>query len=264
MTRFAASALAAAAFISAAATSAGAQDFRWSGRLAAGKAIEVATVVGDVRALPSSGNTVEAVAEMRGTTLPVRVVEHEDGVTLCVVYPTSGGRGRMDAGDHCSHNGNLREPPRVDFTVRVPAGVRFVGRTVQGDVRTESLRSPVRASTVSGAIDVRTSEEAQASSVSGDVRVSMGRLPRSGTLRFSTVSGDVRLTLPSNAGAQLRLNTLSGEIDSEFPLTVTARGSRNGGSRVRVGQKVEATLGRGGPTIDINTVSGDVELNRGS
>ncbi|MBD0320344.1 MAG: DUF4097 family beta strand repeat protein [Gemmatimonadetes bacterium] len=263
MTRFAASALAAAALIAAAAPG-HAQDFRWSGRLAPGKAIEVVTVVGDVRAVPSSGNTVEAVAEMEGGTLPVRVVEHEDGVTLCVVYPTSGGRGRIDSGDHCSQNGNLKDPPQVDFTVRVPAGVRFVGRTVQGDVRAEALRSPVRASTVSGSVDVRTSEEAQASSVSGDLRVSMGRLPRSGTLRFSTVSGDVRLTLPASVGAELRLNTLSGEIDSEFPLMVTARGSRNGGSRVRIGQKVEATLGRGGPTIDINTVSGDVELNRGS
>jgi hypothetical protein len=32
---------------------------------------------------------------------------------------------------------------------------------------------------------------------------------------------------------------------------------------VRVGHNVRATIGRGGPEIEIRTVSGDVELKRG-
>ena len=234
-------------------------DFRWSGRVAQGKEIEVVGVVGDIRALPASGGQAEVVAEMREGRLPVRVVEHEEGVTFCVVYPNqrpSGGNGR------CGTTGNVgNDPPRADFTVRVPAGVRFAGRSVTGDVRAQGLRGAVRASTVSGEVDVQTSEEAEASTVSGDVRVAMGRLPRTGSLRFNTVSGSVRLVLPSDAGAELRVSTVSGDLDSDFELRLNGRDSRSS-SWVRVGQNIRATIGRGGPSIEIRTVSGDVELGR--
>lgn len=239
-------------------------DFRWSGRVAQGKEIEVVGVVGDIRALPASGGQVEIVAEMRDGRVPVRVVEHEDGVTLCVVYPNqrpSSNNGRGNG--RCGMTGNVgNDPPRVDFTVRVPAGVRFAGRSVTGDVRAQGLRGAVRASTVSGGVDVQTSEEAEASTVSGDVRVAMGRLPRSGSLRFNTVSGSVRLVLPSDAGAELRVNTVSGDVDSDFELRLNSRDNR-GRSFVRVGHNIRATIGRGGPEIEIRTVSGDVELERG-
>ncbi len=240
-----------------------AQDYRWSGRLAPGKEIEVVGVVGDIRAVAASGNTVEVVGEMRDGRLPVRVVEHEDGVTLCVVYPTrsGSGRGNSSGSGRCRQEGSIvNDPPRVDFTVRVPAGVRFAGRTVQGDVRAEGMRGPVSASTVSGGVDVQTSDVAEASSVSGDVRVSMGRLPRDGSMRFSTVSGDVRLILPADAGAELRANTVSGEIDTDFPMRMEA--SSRGNSWVRVGQRVRGTIGRGGAELEISTVSGDIELRR--
>ncbi|HEX8829644.1 MAG TPA: DUF4097 family beta strand repeat-containing protein [Longimicrobium sp.] len=256
--------LAAAALLAPAALEA--QDYRWSGRLAAGKEIEVVGVVGEIRAVAASGNTVEVVGEMRDGRLPVRVIEHEDGVTLCVVYPTrsnsrSTGRGNGSGSGRCRQEGSIvNNPPRVDFTVRVPAGVRFAGRTVQGDVRAEGMRGPVSASTVSGGVDVQTSDVAEASSVSGDVRVSMGRMPRDGSLRFSTVSGDVRLTLPADAGAELRANTVSGEIDTDFPLRMEA--TSRGTGWVRVGQRVRGTIGRGGPELEISTVSGDIELRR--
>lgn len=237
-------------------------DFRWNGRVAQGKEVEVVGVVGDIRAVLSSGSQVEVVAQMPDGNVPVRVVEHEGGVTLCVMYPTVRGGGRTSSSGRCGTTGNIgNDPPAVNFTVRVPAGVAFAGRTVSGDVEARGLRGSVSATTVSGGVDVETSEDAEATSVSGDLRVAMGRLPRTGSLRFNTVSGDVRVVLPAGTDANLRINTLSGEVDSDFPLQMRARG--NGGSFVRVGQQIQATIGRGGTGIEIHTVSGDVELHRG-
>lgn len=229
-------------------------DFRWSGRLAAGQEVEIVAITGDIRAEPAGGSTLEVTGEMRGRRVPVRVVQHEGGVAFCVEYPDArvgGSNGR------CPSYNNVRDPDAVNFTVRVPEGVRFIARTVQGDVEARDLRGPVRASTVSGGVDVRTSDVAEASSVSGDLRVAMGRMPRDGSLRFSSVSGDVRLTLPADAGAQLSASTVSGDIDSDFPLTLSGRG------RSWPGRRIQATLGRGGPELRISTVSGDIQLERG-
>src|SRR5882672_10526372 len=70
-----------------------AQDFNWHGRLAAGKRLEVKGVNGDVRAVLASG--AEAVVNARKHSrrsdpdeVEIKVVESDDGITICAVYPT--------------------------------------------------------------------------------------------------------------------------------------------------------------------------------
>src|SRR5688572_33443188 len=84
--------LAAALFSS----TAGAQDFTWSGNIAQGRAIEIKGVNGDVRAEPSGSNQVEVVAVKSArrddpASVRIQVVPHEGGVTICAVYPSREG-----------------------------------------------------------------------------------------------------------------------------------------------------------------------------
>src|SRR5262245_28277585 len=72
-------------------------DFRWNGRLAAGQSIEIRGINGDIRATASGSGDVEVTATKqarRGNPDEVRieVVPHSGGVTICAVYPSSGGR----------------------------------------------------------------------------------------------------------------------------------------------------------------------------
>ena len=55
----------------------------------------------------------------------------------------------------------------VHFDVRVPSGVGFVGRTVNGEVNAESLQSDAEAHTVNGSVRLTTSGLAVASTVNG-------------------------------------------------------------------------------------------------
>src|SRR5256885_11373331 len=122
-----------------------AQDFQWHGAIPQGHSIEIKGVNGDVRAEPSGSNEVEVVAEKRANrdnpdTVRIEVVPHAGGVTICAVYPTREGSkpnecrpgkdGRMN-----TQNNDVQ----VRFTVRVPAGVTFVGKTVNGEVEATRL-----------------------------------------------------------------------------------------------------------------------------
>jgi DUF4097 and DUF4098 domain-containing protein YvlB len=167
---------------------------------------------------------------------------------------------------------NVRdEDADVEFVVRVPAGVKLSARSVSGDVEARDLRGPVDARSVSGDVHVTSAGEVRAASVSGDVFASLGRIPSRG-LEFRSVSGDVTLELPSGTDADFSARTLSGEIDSDFPLTIEGRRGRGddddddrGGwprVRVRVGHNMRAHLGRGGPELNVTTVSGDINLRR--
>jgi hypothetical protein len=269
------------------------QDFHWSGRLARGEQITVKGIIGDVRAEPTGGDqvVVTAVRHGRGAErVRIETVRRADGVVICAVYPhdddddSHGWSIRRDRDDDdreprdaCNRGGNVSVHSghaSVDFTVRVPAGVRAQLATVTGDVYASGLHSPVRAASVSGGVHVSSDGPVQASSVSGDVEATLGRMGGQ-TLQFSSVSGDVTIRVPAGIDADFSARTLSGSIDSDFPLQLGTRDGRRRGRdddadddggpyriHVRIGQEAHGRLGRGGPELRVNTVSGDVSLVR--
>ena len=137
-------------------------DFNWHGRLAPGQSVEIKGVNGAIHAERSSGTEVTVEATKSGrhndpNSVTVQAVPHGDGVTICAVYPSSdwgrpnecqpGSGGRMNV-----NNNDVK----VEFTVHVPAGARFIGRTVNGEVEAASLAGDVQAHTVNGKIRIST------------------------------------------------------------------------------------------------------------
>src|SRR5512134_447105 len=216
-----------------------AQDFSWSGRVAAGKELEIKGVNGWVRAEAATGDEIVVTANKRAkdddpADVKIEVVEHAGGVTICAVYPTPE-RSRHEnecapgSGGHMNTEDN---DVKVDFTVKVPAGVRFTGHTVNGDVEAEGLGGDVDVATVNGDVSVTTRGRAEASTVNGGITVRMGRADWTGDLSFSTVNGG---------------------IETEFPLTVSGRfGMR----------RIRGTVGQGGRTLELETVNGSIRLRK--
>src|SRR5437899_12701052 len=222
--------LAGAACLALAPRAAAAQgEFHWNGKVAPGKSIEIKGVNGDVRAVASSGGgDVEVTAVKHAhrsdpDDVKIEVVPHEDGVTICAVYPGDGRReNTCDAGRGGQRNVRTNDVT-VDFTVRVPAGVRFVGKTVNGDVAAADLSGDVEANTVNGSIRISTSGSAEAQTVNGSIEASFGRATWSDALEFRTVNGPITLNPPTGLSTEVRASTVNGDIQTDFPLMVTAR-----------------------------------------
>ena len=142
---------------------------------------------------------------------------------------------------------------RVRFVVRVPAGVRFAGRTVNGEIDAQGLNGPVVLATVNGSTTFSTSSYGEASTVNGSIRGTLGAAGWSDPLAFHTVNGSITLDLPADLNADVRASTVNGEISTDFPLTVTGRVSR---------RHVTGTIGAGGRRLDLETVNGSVRLRR--
>src|SRR2546430_13468560 len=107
----------------------------------------------------------------------IKVVATDDAVTICAVYPTPR-RARRDnectAGDHWSSSTEDNDVS-VDFEVRVPAGVKFYGHTVNGQVEAEHLGADVWAYTVNGSVRLSTTGYAEATTVNGSTSAHPGR-----------------------------------------------------------------------------------------
>ena len=232
-------------------------EFHWKGKIAAGKAIEIKGVNGDVHAVAGAGDVeVTAVKHAHRSDpdeVKIAVVEHEDGVTICAVYPSDGRREnecRPGEGGHMSTHDN---DVHVDFTVRVPAGVRFIGKTVNGGVDAANLASDVEANTVNGGIRIATSGHAEAHTVNGSIVAALGRSDWSDALEFSTVNGGITLDLPPGLSTEVRASTVNGNIESDFPLMVTGKlGPR----------RIHGTIGSGGRQLALSTVNGSIRLRK--
>ena len=238
-----------------------AQDFRWHSALASGKTLEVRGISGRVRASRASGSEAEVTAVKKAgrrgdpEDVEIRVVEDAEGVTICALYPTRrSGRGECRPGGGYGENYKDTDV-EVDFEVMVPAGVHFVGSTVNGDVFASNLPADARVTTVNGDVEVTAAGVARASTVNGSVTASVGKAAWTGTLHFSTVNGGIRLTLPSNIDADVDASTVNGSIDSDFPITVQGR------MRPR---EFHGTIGKGGRRLELNTVNGSIELRKSS
>src|SRR6267378_6486888 len=241
---------------------AGAQDFNWHGRLAAGKRLEVKGVNGDVRAILASGaeTVVNARKHARRSDpddVKIEVVESDEGITICAVYPTPA-RARQEnscePGDHW-RSSTENNDVTVDFEVQVPAGIEFNGQTVNGQMSAEGLKGDVRASSVNGSVRVSTTGLAEASTVNGSVYAEMGRANWTNDLEFSTVNGGITLILPAKLDTDVRASTVNGDIESDYPLTITGRFSN---------RRLRGTIGAGGRSLNLSTVNGEIRLRKGT
>jgi hypothetical protein len=235
-------------------------DFQWRGAVGQGQSIEIKGINGDVHATVSQSGQVEVTARRTArrsnpADVKIEVVPHSGGVTICAVYPSSSGQANTcEPGTGGGGRNNTRDNDTVvHFEVRVPPGVGFIGRTVNGEVEAESLQSDVQAHSVNGSVKVSTTGLATAATVNGSVNATMGRADWPDGGDFKTVNGGITLTLPSVFDADLRADTLNGSITSDFPITMTGTVTP---------RRLRGTVGAGGHTLTLSTVNGSIKLLR--
>jgi len=234
-------------------------DFKWHGVVAAGKAIELVGINGSIDASAATGSEVQVSAIKEGRKSDPRevemvVIEHADGVTICAVYPSS----RRNEPNECKPAGRGRSNTRnndveVEWTVRVPRGVLFVGRTVNGDVVARGLTAAAEAYTINGDITVETTSWAQASTVNGSIGARIGSTRWDGDAEFDTVNGRITVDLPQDASMEVHASTVNGSMSTDFPLTVRGKWGP---------KRMTGTIGEGGRSLTLSTVNGDMALRR--
>lgn len=139
-----------------------------------------------------------------------------------------------------------------DVTIQGVNGESMI-HTVSGDVTLGAARGDVEIETVSGDIDLQdvVAKQIRTHTTSGDVEFS-GQILPDGRYEYNTHSGEIRLVLPEDVGAQLSIATFNGGIESDFPITLRAGDHEN--------KRLNFTLGQGTARISAETFSGDITL----
>jgi hypothetical protein len=261
----------------------------WRGNVPDGQSLYVKTFTGSITVRASSGDALEIRAEKRtrGTRLGIRdiafdVRETASGVRFCTVV-------REDNACEEGHSSNVRSS--VSLVVTLPRGVTLRAHTGNGDIVIEGtgadvdattgngkvrvsgatgrvrvvsgngdldvrdVGGPVRASTGNGRVFVSTAQgPVSASTLNGDIDVRMASIAVAEAMTFTTGSGTVRLTLPSDFSGDIDAGTVTGSLVSEFPIQLRGRVDAT---------HVRGRIGNGGPVLRLRSGNGKLELRKG-
>ena len=186
--------------------------------------------------LEMSGNEVDI--EASGTRADVKANTVQGHVTI------DGGEGTIEA---TSVEG--------DLTVSNVKG-RVDLNTVEGEIDLRNISGTgLEVETVDGDIEMTdvSSGNISASSVDGNISWGGTLLP-TGTYRFSTHDGDLRLGIVGEPDATVSVETFDGSLESDWP--VTLRGTNQ--------HKMTFTLGSGRARVELSSFDGTISLKRGT
>jgi len=160
-----------------------------------------------------------------------------------------------------------------DLFIQVPVNASLELATVNnGNITVENVNGDIEVSNVNGAIIFsRIGGAAVAQTVNGDVTAAFSRLDGKKPLSLITLNGDIDITLPATAKADLKMKIDNhGEIYSDFELalqnktekTVEDRRSHGGRYQIKIEKTMFGSINGGGQEITLKTFNGDILLRK--
>jgi hypothetical protein len=161
----------------------------------------------------------------------------------------------------------------VDITIQVPrASSLELHLTNDGDIVVENVSGEIEVENVNGSNTLRNvSGNVIVNTVNGDVTVTMTRVTPDKPMSFSSMNGDVDVTLPADIKANVKMKSQQGEIYSDFDITLkqapqkAEEVSKSGKGKYRISfeKNIYGAINGGGPEFTFNTFNGDVFIRKG-
>jgi len=159
------------------------------------------------------------------------------------------------------------------FTLKVPFKTDLVLSTVTyGDVEVRGVEGKFEVRDVNGKVRlVDVAGSGEATTVNGSVTVVFRRHP-DGACLFETVNGDIEVDFPGVPSADFRVKTTHGEVYSDFDVTylpkappVREERHEKGGKYIyRSDGAYGVRVGKGGPELKLETLTGDILIAKRS
>lgn len=160
----------------------------------------------------------------------------------------------------------------TDVAIRVPRHASLKLATVNnGDISITGVDGEIEATNVNGSIRLEgVSGSAVVNTVNGGVTAVFRQVTADKAMSFTTLNGDVDVTLPAGVKADVRLATDNGDVYSDFDLDVRpsalpteSERVKGKGFKVKIGHEMRGQLNGGGPELYFKSFNGDILLRKG-
>jgi hypothetical protein len=160
----------------------------------------------------------------------------------------------------------------VDLTIQVPTttslklsnqtGGSIIVENVTGEVEVENMNGAITLSGISGTV--------VADTMNGEIKVTFLRVNPDKPMSFSTMNGDIDLTLPADVKAALKMKSDRGNIYSDFNVSLVQSEQKNeedqrkegGKYRITFERTITGTINGGGVELQFNTFNGNIYVRK--
>jgi putative adhesin len=227
-------------------------EWRKTYELQPGGRLEISNVNGKIDVEPSTGNTVEIVAEKSASAASmdaakqavdrIEIQETASASSIRVETKIPRGGGLFSGGNQSVH-----------YTVRVPAGADVKFSTINGGIELTGLKGRINAETTNGGVKAHdVSGSLDASTTNGGVEVELSQVPEDG-VKLGCTNGGITLRLPSDSKATISARVTNGGIDtSGVQIEPTGENNR---------RRLDGRMNGGGPRIDIEGTNGGIRIS---
>ncbi len=154
-------------------------------------------------------------------------------------------------------------PRRSSLQLKCMSGGDISVEQVEGEIDADNLNGKVTLKNVSGSV--------VAHSLNGEVLVTLDQIDPSKPMSFSTLNGDIDVTLPANLKANVRMKTDNGEIYSDFEVKLDSGAQvqrsesgrqRDGSYHLRFDRTLRGSINGGGPEFQFTTFNGQIYIRK--
>jgi hypothetical protein len=159
----------------------------------------------------------------------------------------------------------------TNLQIEVPVKTRLKLSTLSGDISVEAVDGVIEVTSWNGDVSLTNVAGAVvANSVAGDVTAVMTRTDAGTPMAFTSLNGEIDVTLPPGVRAKVKLRTLNGDMFTDFDIPpapsgppVTGTREPDGRFRFELERTAGGALNGGGPDIELRSFAGNIYLRRG-
>lgn len=199
-----------------------------------------------------------------------RTAERTDGMRRIDVNTTGLS---VEESDNVVSVGTRSFQENVDVSIQVPFATSLKLRATNGgDIVVDHVTGEIEIDNTNGsAIATHISGTAVMHSLNGKVQATLDKVTPDKAMSFSTLNGDIDVTMPADTKAKVKMKSDNGEIYSDFDIRLDASGrqpvvednrSGKGKYRVRFEKAMYGTINGGGPEMQFTTFNGNVYIRK--
>ncbi len=159
---------------------------------------------------------------------------------------------------------DIEAPRRANLVLRTVNGGNILVENVEGDLDVHNTNGGITLNSVAGSVVAVTTN--------GSVRATLTQVAPQKDMAFTSLNGNVDVTLPSSTKANLRLRSDRGDVYSDFDVQLQPQSApvvqenthSEGRYRINRTRSVVGTINGGGPAFELRTFNSNVYVRKGS
>lgn len=158
----------------------------------------------------------------------------------------------------------------IFISLKIPQDVHLKAGTVNdGNIEVENLKGELEITNVNGAIKLTgISGSVVSNTVNGDITTTFNSVNSQSPMAFSTLNGNIHVTLPTDAKANLKLKSDMGEIFSDFDIDIdktqpkTNKTNEPGMYKIKKEDWIYGKINGGGPEFMMKNMHGNIYIKK--